>query len=316
MQENDFLLMEPLLAYQRVRLIRRFEERLVGLKADGLIQGSMHLCNGQEAIPVGACASLHQHDALTVTYRGHGWAIARGLPLTQLFAELQGRASELSGGLGGSPYFCSARHGFLGENSIVGAGVPIAMGAALAARFDGSGAVSLVAVGDGALNQGSVHEALNMAGTMRLPLVVVVENNVYSELTPVREMIPTATLVERAPIYGMASAAIDGNDVDAVEHAVRDAVARARSGEGPSLIEAHTERLVGHYDLDPQHYRPAGEVDDAMKREPMARLRRMVGEDEAERIEAMVEQELDAALAASQTIPFPTVSSVTEHLYG
>ncbi|WP_114796955.1 thiamine pyrophosphate-dependent dehydrogenase E1 component subunit alpha [Gaiella occulta] len=307
--------MEPLLAYRHVRLIRRFEERLVGLKTDGLILGSMHLCNGQEAIPVGACACLEQRDALTVTYRGHGWAIARGLPLAQLFAELQGRASELSGGLGGSPYFCSARHGFLGENSIVGAGVPIAMGAALASYFDGSGSVSLVAIGDGALNQGAVHEGLNMAGTMRLPLVVVVENNVYSELTPVRDMIPTATLVERAPMYGMAPATIDGNDVDAVESAVRQAVERARSGGGPSLIEAHTERLVGHYDLDPQHYRPAGEIEDAMTREPVGRLRSVIGDAEADRIDDEVEQELDAAVAASHNVPFPTTESVTEHLY-
>ncbi len=307
--------MEPTLAYRHVSLIRRFEERLVGLKADGLIQGSMHLCNGQEAIPVGACAALEARDALMVTYRGHGWAIARGLPLVQLFAELQGRASDLSGGLGGSPYFCSARHGFLGENSIVGAGVPIAMGAALASRFDGSGAVSLVSVGDGALNQGSVHEGLNMAGTMRLPLVVVVENNVYSELTPVRDMIPTATLVERASMYGMAAATVDGNDVGAVENAVHEAVERARSGVGPSLIEAHTERLVGHYDLDPQHYRPSGEIENAMTREPVGRLRRVIGDTEADRIDAEIDRELDAAIVDSQDVPFPTTASVTEHLY-
>jgi len=307
--------MDPLFAYRTVRLIRRFEERLVELKADGLIQGSMHLCNGQEAIPVGACASLKPHDALTVTYRGHGWAIARGLALDQLFAELQGRASELSGGLGGSPYFCSARHGFLGENSIVGAGVPIAMGAALASRFDGSNSVSLVAIGDGALNQGAVHEALNMAGTMRLPLLVVVENNVYSELTPVRDMIATPTLVERASIYGMASETVDGNDVDAVEGAVLRAVDQARNGDGPSLIEAHTERLVGHYDLDPQHYRPSGEVEDAMTREPVRRLREVVGDAEGNRIDAEIEQALDAALAASRQVPPPTPAMVTENLY-
>jgi TPP-dependent pyruvate/acetoin dehydrogenase alpha subunit len=302
-------------AYRQVRLIRRFEERLVELKADGLIQGSMHLCSGQEAIPVGACASLAPEDALMVTYRGHGWAIARGLPLVQLFAEIQGRESDLSGGRGGSPYFCSAEHGFLGENSIVGAGVPIAMGAALASHFDGSHSVSLVSIGDGALNQGAVHEALNMAGTLRLPLVVVVENNVYSELTPIKAMIPTETLVERAPIYGMVAAAIDGNDVDEVEDAVRDALERARSGAGPSFIEAHTERLVGHYDLDPQHYRPRGEIEDAMGREPVGRLRRLIGDAEADRLDAEVEHQLDAAISASREIPFPSPDSAHEHLY-
>lgn len=302
-------------AYRHVRLIRRFEERLVELKAQGSIQGSLHLCCGQEAIPVGACLSLRPEDALTVTYRGHGWAIARGLPLPQLFAELQGRESDLSGGRGGSPYFCSAAHGFLGENSIVGAGVPIAMGAALASHLDGSATVSLVSIGDGALNQGAVHEALNMAGAFRLPLVVVVENNVYSELTPIKAMIPTETLVERAPIYGMASAAVDGNDVEEVEGTVRDAIGRARSGGGPSLIEAHTERLVGHYDLDPQHYRPRGEIEDAMAREPVGRLRRQIGDAEADRLDAQVEHELDAAIAVSLQIPFPSPDSVREHLY-
>ena len=302
-------------AYRRIRLIRRFEERLVGLKADGAIQGSMHLCCGQEAIPVGACAALEERDALMVTYRGHGWAIARGLPLEQLFAELQGRESTLSGGRGGSPYFCSAAHGFLGENSIVGAGVPIAMGAALASQFDGSGSISLVAIGDGALNQGATHEALNMAGTFRLPFVVVVENNVYSELTPIRAMIATDTLVERAPIYGMAAAVVDGNDATAVEQAVTEAVGRARSGGGPTLIEAHTERLVGHYDLDPQHYRPRGEIDDALTREPLVRLRAAIDTGEADRLDADVERELDEALAASTAVPFPDPSTVHDHLY-
>jgi len=302
-------------AYRRIRLIRRFEERLVGLKAGGAIQGSMHLCCGQEAIPVGACAALEERDALMVTYRGHGWAIARGLPLEQLFAELQGRESTLSGGRGGSPYFCSAAHGFLGENSIVGAGVPIAMGAALASQFDGSGSISLVAIGDGALNQGATHEALNMAGTFRLPFVVVVENNVYSELTPIRAMIATDTLVERAPIYGMAAAVVDGNDATAVEQAVTEAVGRARSGGGPTLIEAHTERLVGHYDLDPQHYRPRGEIDDALTREPLVRLRAAIDTGEADRLDADVERELDEALAASTAVPFPDPSTVHDHLY-
>lgn len=302
-------------AYRRIRLIRRFEERLVGMKAGGVIQGSMHLCCGQEAIPVGACAPLEERDALTVTYRGHGWAIARGLPLEQLFAELQGRESTLSGGRGGSPYFCSAAHGFLGENSIVGAGVPIAMGAALASQFDGSGSISLVAIGDGALNQGATHEALNMAGTFRLPFVVVVENNVYSELTPIRAMIATDTLVERAPIYGMAAAVVDGNDATAVEQAVTEAVGRARSGGGPTLIEAHTERLVGHYDLDPQHYRPRGEIDDALTREPLVRLRAAIDTGEADRLDADVERELDEALAASTAVPFPDPSTVHDHLY-
>src|ERR1700680_1189395 len=159
--------------YRAVATIRAFEERCMELKIAGEIPGSIHLCNGQEAIPVGACRTLEARDAVTATYRGHGWAIARGLPIGDLFAELLGRDSPLCGGRAGSPFFSSAPHGFLGENSIVGGGVPMAVGAALAALHDGSGAVSIVSIGDGALSQGAVHEALNFAAVYSLPLVAV-----------------------------------------------------------------------------------------------------------------------------------------------
>jgi TPP-dependent pyruvate/acetoin dehydrogenase alpha subunit len=301
--------------YRDVAVIRRFEERCVELKAEGDIQGSMHLCCGQEAIPVGACRALEPRDALTVTYRGHGWAIARELPLADLFAELMGRDSPLCGGRGGSAYLSSAEHGLLGENSIVGAGVPIALGAALASSFSGDGSVSLVSIGDGAMNQGAVHEALNFAGVYDLPLVVVLENNVYSELTPISMMIPTETLVERASIYGMPGVRVDGNDAGEVEGAVREAVERARTGGGPSLVEAMTERLVGHYDLDPQHYRPKGEVESAYEREPLTRLRGQLGADRAAELDAEVERTIDDAVAAAREVPYPDPATVLEHLY-
>jgi TPP-dependent pyruvate/acetoin dehydrogenase alpha subunit len=301
--------------YRAIATIRRFEERLVGLKADGLIQGSMHLCCGQEAIAVGACCVLEERDALTVTYRGHGWAIARGVPVSALFAELLGRRSPLCGGRGGSAYFSSAAHGLLGENSIVGAGVPIAAGAALAASRTGDGSVSLVSIGDGAMNQGSVHEALNFAAVFRLPLVVVVENNVYSELTPISAMIATETLAERAPAYGMPGERVDGNDADAVEAVSARAVAHARGGSGPFLIEAMTERLVGHYDLDPQQYRPRGEVERALENEPLARLRRQIGDPAADAVEEEVERRLDVELEEATSYPFPDPETVFDHLY-
>jgi TPP-dependent pyruvate/acetoin dehydrogenase alpha subunit len=275
----------------------------------------MHLCSGQEAIPVGACRALEARDALTVTYRGHGWAIARGLPLAQLFAALMGRDSALCGGRGGSAYFSSAEHGFLGENSIVGAGVPIAAGAALAARHDGSGAVSLVSIGDGAMNQGSVHEALNFAAVFKLPLVVVLENNLYSELTPIAGMIPTETLVERAAAYGMPGTRVDGNQPDEVEAATREAVARARSGAGPTLIEALTERLVGHYDLDPQHYRPKGEIEAATEREPLVRLRARLGAERARELDEQARGMIEAAVEQAESVPFPDPVTAREHLY-
>jgi TPP-dependent pyruvate/acetoin dehydrogenase alpha subunit len=285
------------------------------LKSDGLIQGSMHLCCGQEAVPVGACRVLEERDALTVTYRGHGWVLARGVPAAHLFAELMGRRSPLCGGRGGSAYLSSAAHGLLGENSIVGAGVPIATGAALAAKHTGDGSISLVSIGDGAMNQGGVHEALNFAAVYRLPLVIVVENNVYSELTPISAMIATETLVERAAAYGMPGVRVDGNDADAVEAACARAVAHTRGGEGPYFLEAMTERLVGHYDLDPQHYRPKGEVERAREHEPLARLRRQLGDQPADALEREVERGLDAALEEAKRFPLPDPESVFEELY-
>ena len=301
--------------YLAIAVIRRFEDHCVALKAEGLIEGSMHLCSGQEAIPVGACRTLEARDALVVTYRGHGWAIARGLELPDLFAELMGRDSPLCGGRGGSAFFSAPEHGLLGENSIVGAGVPIAAGAALAAQFDGSGSVTLCSIGEGAMNQGATHEALNMAGVMRLPLVLVVENNLYSELTPAGSMIATKTLAERGAIYGMPGARVDGNDADHVEAAVREAVVRARAGEGASIVEAMTERLVGHYDLDPQHYRPKGEIESAMEREPLVRLRARLGDEHADELDAEAERRIEQAVQTALAIPPAAAQTALEHVY-
>ena len=300
--------------YLKIATIRCFEEQCMTLKAEGQIQGSMHLCNGQEAIPIGVCRVLEDRDSLTVTYRGHGWAIARGIPLAHLFAELMGRASPLCGGRGGSAYLSSARHGFLGENSIVAAGLPIAAGAALAARFSEDGSVALVSVGDGALNEGAAHESLNFAAVMKLPLVVIVENNVYSELTPIQSMIATETLAERAAAYGMSGVRVDGNDPDTVERAADEAVTAARAGNGPSLIEAMTERLVGHYDLDPQHYRPQGDIERAMEREPLARLRQRCGATAAI-LDRRAAELIEEAVAEAETVPFPDPATARDHLY-
>ena len=291
------------------------------LKTAGQIPGSIHLCSGQEAIPVGACRTLQPGDAITATYRGHGWAIEAGLPMTDLFAEMMGLDSALCGGRAGSPYFSSAQHGFLGENSIVGGGVPIAVGAALASLHDGSNSVSIVSIGDGALNQGAVHEALNFSAVYALPLIVVVENNVYSEMTPISAMVRVEPLSARAAAYGIPAVTIDGNDADIVAGAVGAAVERARRGEGPGLVEALTERLVGHYSGDLQHYRPTGELAAAREREPLARLRGAAAArggdaiDNLDRIDREVAASVDAALAAARAIPLPDASSATAGVY-
>ena len=304
--------------YRQMRRIRRLEETLFALKTSGEILGSLHLCNGQEAVPVGAATALRSDDYITATYRGHGWAVVAGISLSDIFAEVLGRASNLNGGRGASPYFSSASANFIGENSIVAAGLPIACGAALSAQRDGRSQVSLVSIGDGATNQGAAHEALNVAAVMALPLVVVVENNVYSEMSLISEMTRVVQLAERGAAYGIPATTIDGTDPTAVANAVAEAVGRARGGGGPTMVEAMVQRYVGHHSGDVQHYRPAGEVERARADEPLARLRATA--DTAtlatyDNIDAEVDAEIDQALAVARTIPEPDPSTVLDHVY-
>lgn len=304
--------------YRQMRRIRRTEEMMTELKDKGDVPGSIHLCIGQEAIPVGATDSLTPDDYVTATYRGHGWAIAAGVTPADIFAEVTGRRSQLNGGRAASPYFSGAAVNFLGENSIVGAGVPIACGAALSAARAGRGQISIVSIGDGAMNQGNVHEALNMAVVLDLPLVVVVENNVYSEMSRIDEMVRISKLADRAQAYGMPGVTIDGNDVEVVAATVFEAVGRARYGGGPTLVEAMTQRLVGHYSGDAQHYRPAGEIDAARADEPLVRLRAKADVETAaayDRIDSEVDEELAAAVDAAYATPIPDPSTLKEHLY-
>lgn len=311
----------PERAFTEVNRIRLFEETCLALKEQGEIPGSIHLCIGQEAIPVGACAVLDTDDAVTATYRGHGWALARGSDPAQMFAEMMGRQSTLSGGRGGSPFFSDASTGFLGENSIVGAGVPIALGAAVDAWQRDRQCVSVVSIGDGALNQGATQEALNFAAAFALHLIVVVENNIYSEMTPWRNLTAITELTERARGYAIPAVQVDGNDVWAVAEAVATARDRALSGGGPTFIEARTERLVGHYSGDAQAYRPAGELEDARTREPLAVFDRHAarvwpGYDvDYDAIRSEVQREIDQAVVDARQIPEPSAEALMEHLY-
>ncbi|MEU6713371.1 thiamine pyrophosphate-dependent dehydrogenase E1 component subunit alpha [Nonomuraea sp. NPDC046802] len=300
--------------------IRAFEEKVGDLRAEGPIVGSVHLCLGQEAIPVGACGELEPHDALFATYRGHGWALARGVPAQPLFAELMGRAGGVNGGRGGSAYFTAAEYGFHGENSIVGAGAPIACGAALAGRFDGSNRAAVSVFGDGAMNQGAVHEAMNFAAAFSLPVVFVCENNRYSELTPIADMVRAPRLADRAAAYGMPGHRIDGNDAEAVRFHVRDALEVAREGGGPTLLECMTERLVGHYIGDAEDYRQAGEMERIRRREPIARLRAGLLADgvaaaDVDAVEREARKEMESAAAAALEAPFADPATARKHLY-
>ena len=301
--------------------IRYFEEEVLARHTAGDIVGSVHLCNGQEAIYVGSVQALNLPvDKVFSTYRGHGWAIACGVPIERLFAELMGRESGINGGRGGSAYFTAPWYGFMGENSIVGAHAPIATGAALAAAFDGSDRVVLCALGEGAMNQGSVHEALNFASIRSAPVIFLVENNGYSELTPTSEMVRIDRLYRRGSGYGISAVRIDGNNPDTMRKTIAAAAEQARAGGGPALVEATTQRIVGHYIGDAQQYRPAGEVDNALADEPIARALEALGacgvlSDELDRLLAQVREDVsNAAVAAASDSPADP-SSVMEHLY-
>jgi TPP-dependent pyruvate/acetoin dehydrogenase alpha subunit len=302
-------------AYRRCLTIRSFEDATKRLKSAGEIQGSLHLCVGQEAIPTGTCAALGPTDRIMCTYRGHGWMIARGIPLSDLFAELMGRDSTLCGGRGGSAYMSAIGFGMLGENSIVGGGMPIAAGSALRSQQMPDGAVTIAVIGDGALNQGAVHEALNFAAVLKLPLVTIVENNGYAELTPTNAMFPVTPLSARAAAYGMPAHEVDGNDVDAVADTMAKVTGAARGGDGPQFVEAHTHRLSGHYDLDPQTYRPEGELEQAELDEPLARLGRELDTDVTDQMRTAVESEISQAIEDARRVPYPDAEGFRRHLY-
>lgn len=310
--------MTSIAEYRQMLRIRLLEENMMRLKGAGEVPGSIHLCIGQEAIPVGTARSLRTDDYVTATYRGHGWAIVAGAAPAEILAEVMGRVSSLNGGRGASPYLSDAEHNFIGENSIVGAGVPIACGAALTAKREKKGRVSVVSIGDGATNQGAVHESLNMAAVLQLPVVFIVENNVYSEMSPISEMVRIDRLARRGDGYGIPAVTVDGNDVSAVASGVGDAVARARMGGGPTFVEATTQRLVGHYSGDVQHYRPPGELDRAREDEPLARIRRAADAELAAQLREVdleVEQEIALAVTTARSSPFPSPETVLEHVY-
>jgi TPP-dependent pyruvate/acetoin dehydrogenase alpha subunit len=306
-----------LAAMQRIRLL---EEKITALRKQQTIQGSVHLCIGQEAIYVGARSALTDQDRVFSTYRGHGWAMACGVPAEGILAELLGRETGVCRGRGGSAMFSAADHGFYGENSIVGAGAPIACGAALSARVRQEPRVALTAFGDGAMNQGAIHEAMNFAAYLDLPVLFVCENNRYAELTPIAETVRDAELHKRAAAYGMPGERIDGNDLAAVRACVAHHARRAREGHGPALIEMMTQRLVGHYYGDMQSYRPKGELSEAKLHEPIVRLRQQLlaqGRTAAEldAVEAEAHAHIEAAAAAALAAPPANPSTVKDHLH-
>lgn len=252
-------------------LIRRFEERVDALFAAGELRGTSHLSAGQEAVAVGACAALRAEDYVTSNHRGHGHFLAKGGHPRPMMAELFGKATGYSRGKGGTQHMADFSIGFLGMNGITGGMLPIAVGAAFSARYRGTDQVALAFFGDGASNQGTFHEALNMAAIWRLPVIFLCENNCYAMSSPACCMVSGAHVADRAAGYGLPGVIVDGNDVTAVHAAVAEAAARARAGDGATLIEAKTYRILGHSRGDLRVYRTREEEAEWAARDPITR---------------------------------------------
>lgn len=307
--------------YRRMVEIRLFEEKVQELFLKGSISGTTHLCQGQEAVSVGAVSAMTAADYMTITYRGHGQALARGLSMESAFAELMGRQTGCCRGLGGSMHLTDFHHGLIGAFAIVGAGLSVAVGAGMSSKLKGDRRVALSFFGDGAANIGTFHEALNMAAVWKVPVVFIIENNLYGEYTPLRETTPIDDLAGRAVSYGIPGIVVDGQDIVAVYEATDRAIARARSGAGPTLLEMKTYRYRGHSRSDPARYRPAGELDAWKERDPIKLLGRklaaenVLSEARQDAIWRETEQAVEAACAQAEAAPFPTMEEVIANVY-
>lgn len=283
--------------YRTMQECRLLETRAQELFFEGLVRGTTHLGIGQEAVAAGFARAMRADDYTFCTYRGHNHTLARGVPMAPILAELFGRATGLLGGKGGSMHLTSVEHGVMGSYAIVGAHLPIALGAAWSAQYRKSGQVAVCFFGDGTTNIGAFHEALNMAAVWKAPVVFVCENNQYMEYTPIGAVTAVSRpAADRASAYGLEPIVVDGNDVEAVYDVATTAIVRARAGEGPSLIEALTYRHGGHSRADPGKYRPDDEVAAWIARDPIPAFRARL---EAAGVETEALDEIDAEVAAA-----------------
>jgi pyruvate dehydrogenase E1 component alpha subunit len=307
--------------YRRMMLVREFELRAIEERRGGLIPGFIHSCVGQEATAVGACLALDAHDIITSTHRGHGHLVAKGGDPRYMMAELAARSPGYCLGRGGSLHMADFDLGILGANGIVAGGIPIAVGAALAQHLRRDPHVTLAFFGDGAVNEGAFHEAANLAGLWKLPIIFFCENNLYGEGTPQAKQAPVADLAVRAAGYAFPGVTVEGNDVLAVYEIVVKARARAAAGEGPTFIEAKTYRQRGHYEGDPMVYRSAEEMESWKGRDPIPAFRRRLvtgrslDEGEIEELEGAVFTALDEAVAFAKAAPMPQPQEAMQGVY-
>lgn len=307
--------------YRMMVACREFEERLYNLFLTEAMPGTMHQYTGQEAVAVGVCAALRADDYITSTHRGHGHAVAKGVPLRSMMAEMFAKEGGCCRGMGGSMHITDPDVGMLGATGIVGGGIPIATGAALSAQLRGADQVAVSFFGEGAINSGGFHESLNQAGVWKLPVIYVCENNLYAFSVAVERASAITTLADRALAYGFPGIAVDGNDVLAVYAAAREAVARARRGEGPTLIECKTYRQRGHSRFEKANYRSEEEVKQWIARDPIPRFRQfliaqaVLTEAEAHQIRQDVLAELVDAVSFARQSPEPPSDAALHYIF-
>ncbi|MGD9769569.1 MAG: thiamine pyrophosphate-dependent dehydrogenase E1 component subunit alpha [Pseudolabrys sp.] len=319
---NDDIGEEMRLKMYRMQVeLREAEQRAYDLFLQNLVKGTSHLSLGQEAVATGFAAAMKPGDLSFCTYRGHAHTLARGVPVEKVLGELMQRDNGLMRGKGGSMHLTSAEHGVMGSYAIIGAHLPIACGAAWRAQYKGDKDVSVCFFGDGTTNIGAFHEALNFAVVWKLPVIFVCENNLYMEYTPIGSVTAVEhPAADRAAAYGLPRIVIDGNDADAVYRAARDAYAKARAGQGPSLIECMTYRHSGHSRADPAKYRPEGELEKWKERDPVKiyreRLQQFgVAEDVIAKIESDARRVVDEATEACKAAPMPPLDILTTDVY-
>ncbi|WP_181692308.1 thiamine pyrophosphate-dependent dehydrogenase E1 component subunit alpha [Natronomonas sp. LN261] len=306
---------------RRMLTIREFDTKAGQYFADGEIPGFVHLYIGEEAVAVGTCAALDPDDLISSTHRGHGHCIAKGLDTELMMAELFGKEDGYCNGKGGSMHIADVESGMLGANGIVGAGPPLATGAALSIDYQDRDQVALAFLGDGAVAQGQVHEAINLASTWDLPAIFLVENNRYGEATPVEKQHNLSQLSDTAQAYDIPGLTVDGMDVTAVAEAVKEARKRARAGDGPTLIEAETYRYRGHYEGDEQNYRTDEELEQWQERDAIDSFKRRLidrgelTEDDFEEMQAAIEEAIADAIEYAQESEFPAPEEAYDDMF-
>ncbi len=307
--------------YRMMVKIREFEDEAGRQAKQAKIPGAVHLYAGQEAVAVGVCANLNENDTLTSTHRGHGHCIAKGGDVRFMFAELFGKADGYCHGKGGSMHIADLELGILGANGIVGGGPPIAMGAAFAARYQHDGGVSVCFSGDGSTNEGTWHESVNFAALFKLPVLFVIENNHYGEFTRQENQGAITRLSERSAAYGIPGVTVDGQDVLAVYEAAREAIERARAGDGPSLLECDTYRYYNHAGVAETDPRPEEERAAWLERDPVTLLRNILEQrailsgENADRVVEEARREIEEAIKFADDAPYPEASELLTDVY-